>query len=176
MTSAESLNLIIATGAAIATALSALAAFRSAKSAEAARCALEVDQLRYGRRDVANLVSSCSYEYSRVQFLAHTLNAIDRANAIFAGGLGGSRQKLVADGVATRLANAEELFQSALAFKDNPVAISQLVAEDIERLQVELAIRLSSLRSIAEEFARDSASREAQMLQYRERAIAGGQT
>lgn len=174
MTSAESLNLIIAIGAAIATALSALAAFRSATSAEAARKSLEEDQLRHGRHEVAHLVSSCSYEHSRVRFLAHTLNVIDRANANFAGGHGGSRQKLVADGVASRLEKAEELFQATASFRDNPVAIGQLVIEDIERLQVELPISLSGLRAIAEELARDSTSREAQMLQHREQAISGG--
>ena len=175
MTSAESLNFIVAIGAAIATGLSALAAFRSAQSAEAARRALEEDLIRSGKREVAHLVSACSYEHRRLWFLAQTLSVIDQANAIFAGGLGGSRHKLSENGVATRLARADELFKAALTFRDNPVAIGQLVQQDIERLQVDLTIRLSDLRAIAEEFARDSASREAQMLQHRERAISGGQ-
>jgi len=174
MTSAESLNLIIAVGAAISTALSALAAFRSAASAEATRRALEADQLRHSRREVAILVSSCAYEYSRVQFLAHTLSALDKAKAIFAGGLGGSRHRLAVDAVANRLAKAEEFFQAAATFRDDPVAFNRLVLEDVERLQIDLPIRLSGLRAIADELYRDSASSEAQMLQYRERTISGG--
>lgn len=175
MTNAESLNFIAAIGAAVATALAALAAFRSARSAESAQRALVEEQLRSGRRDVASLVSACSYEYSRIKFLAHTLNVIDRANAIFAGGVGGSRQKLAGDGVTTRLANAESLFKSASGFRDNPIAIGKLVQEDIDRLQVDLTISLADLRAIAEELHRDSSSREAQMLQHRERAIMSGQ-
>ncbi len=175
MTSAESLNFIVAIGAAIATGLSTLAAFWSAQSAKAALRALEEDQIRSGKRDVAHLVSACSYEHSRLRFLANTVNVMDRANAIFAGGLGGSRQKLSEDSVTTRLARADELFKSALTFRDNPVAIGQLVQEDIERLQVDLTIRLSDLRAITEEFARDSASRESQMLQHRECAMSGDQ-
>ena len=175
MTDAESLNFIVAVGAAIATALATLAAFRSARSAELAQRALHEDQLRSGRRDVAHLVSNCSYEYSRIRFLAHTLNVIDRANAIFTGNLGGSRHKLAEEGVAKRLTKAENLFRSAATFTDNPVEISKLVQEDIDRLLVELTIRLAELRAIAEELDRDSTSREAQMLQHRESAIMGGQ-
>lgn len=166
MTSAESLNFVVAIGAAIATGLAALAAFRSASSAEAAQRALEEIQLRSGRRDVAHLVSACSYEHRRIRFLAHTLNVIDSANAVFTGGFGGSRQKLIQDCVATRLARAEELFRSASTFADDPVALGRLVQEDIDRLQLELTVRLSDLRGIAEEFVRDSTSREAQMLQH----------
>lgn len=175
MTSAESLSLIVAIAALIVAGLSALASSRSAQSAEAARRALAEDQIRSGKREVAHLVSACSYEYKRLRFLAQTLSVINLANAIFAGGLGGSRHKLSEDGVATRLARADELLKSVLNFIDNPVAISQLVQQDIDRLQIDLTIRLSDLRVIAEEFARDNASCEAQMLQHQVGAISGGQ-
>lgn len=173
MTNAEASNLVVALGAAIATGLSALAAFRSARSAQIAQRALSEDQIRSGRRDVAHLVSACSYEFRRIQFLAHTLNIIDRANAILAGGLGGSRHKVAEDGVAKRLSKAEDLFQSVRQFAENPIALGSLVQEDIDRLCIDLTIRLADLRGIAEELDRDSASREAQLLQQRERAIVG---
>jgi len=173
MTNAESFNLIVAIGAAIATALAALAAFRSARSADLAQQALIDEQLRNGKREVATLVAGCSYEFSRVRFLAHTLNVIDRASAIFSGGFGGSRQKLLEDGVSKRVSKAEEIFKAVSPFGDNPVAISQLVQEDIDRLQVTLTIHLADLRAIAEELDRDSSSREAQLLQQRERTMVG---
>jgi hypothetical protein len=175
MTNSDSLSIIVAICAAIASGLAALAAFRSAGSAEGARKALEENQVRSGRRDVSQLVAACSYEHNRILFLAHTLKIIDQALAFHAGALGGSRQKLLQDGVSTRLAMAGELFQSASPLRDNPAAIGRLVQEDIDRLQVELTVRVAALRGIAEELDRDSASREAQLLQHRERAINGGQ-
>lgn len=174
MTNAESLNFIVAIGAAIATALAALAAFRSARSAEQAQTALLDEQLRSGRRDVAVLASSCSYEVRRIRFLAHTLNVIDRANATLAGGFGGSRHKLAEDGVSRRVSTAEELFQMIAPLTDDPIQIGKLVQEDIDRLRVALTVRLAELRAIAEELDRDSSSREAQMLQLRERQISAG--
>lgn len=173
MTNAETFNLVVAMGAAIATGLSALAAFRSARSALIAQRALSEDQIRSGRRDVTHLVSACSYEFRRIQFLAHTLNVIDRANAIFAGGLGGSRHKVAEDRVAKRLSKAQELFQSIRQLAENPITLGRLVQEDIDRLSIDLTIRLADLRGIAEELDRDSASREAQLLQQRERALLG---
>lgn len=174
MTNAESLNFIVAIGAAIATALAALAAFRSARSAELAQQALIDEQLRSGRREVATLVAACSYELSRIRFLAHTLNIIDRASAILSGGLGGSRRKVAEDGVSKSVSEAEDSFRAAAPFSDNPTAIGQLAQEDIDRLQVSLTIHLADLRAIAGKLDRDSSSREAQLLQQRERAIMGG--
>lgn len=168
MSNAESLNLIVAMGAAIATALASLAAFRSARSANLAQQALVDEQLRNGKRDVATLIAGCSYEFSRIRFLAHNLSVIDRASAIFAGSLGGSRHKLATDGVSKRVAAAEEIFKAISPFSNNPMAISKLLQEDIDRLQVSLTIYLADLRTIAEELDRDSSSREAQLLQQRE--------
>lgn len=174
MSNAEATNIIIAIGAAIAAALSALAAFRSARSANFALRALEEEHLRSGRREVAQLVSSCSFEFRRIKFLAHTLHIIDQANAVFSGGLGGSRHNLLKVGAATRLNRAEELIKTANTFIDAPSSLQSLIREDIDRLHIELTMRLSDLRGIADEFDRDSTSHEAQMLQHRERAIAGG--
>lgn len=174
MTNAESLNFMVVIAAAIVTILAALAAFRSARSADLALQALIEEQLRTGRRDVATLVSACSYEFNRIRFLAHTLNVIDRANAMFAGGFGGSRHKLAEDGVLKRVSTAKEIFQAVSPFRDNPNVINELVQWDIDRLQVTLTIRLSDLRVISDELDRDSSSREAQLLQHRERAIMGG--
>lgn len=171
MSNAESLNLIVAIGAAIATALATLAAFRSARSANLAQQALVDEQLRNGKRDVATLIAGCSYEFSRIRFLAHTLSVIDRASAIYAGSLGGSRNKLAIDGVSRRVLAAEEIFKAISPFSNNPMAISKLLQEDIDRLQVSLTIYLADLRAIAEELDRDSSSREAQLLQQREIAM-----
>lgn len=173
MSTAESFNLIVAIGAATATALATLAAFRSARSADLAQRALIDEQLRNGKRDVATLVAGCSYEFSRIRFLAHTLNVIDRASANFSGSFGGSRQKLLTDGVSKRVSKAEEIFKAVSPFADNPIAIGQLLQEDIDRLRVTLTIHLADLRAIAEELDRDSSSREAQLLQQREQAIMG---
>ena len=174
MTNAESLNLITAIGAAVATALAGLAAFRSARSADLAQKALIAEQLRAGRREVATLASACSYEFRRIHFLAHTLNVIDQANATFTGGFEGSHHLLVKNGVSNRVSKAEELFKSASPFCDNPIVISKLVQEDIDRLQITMTIDLAALRAVSDELDRDSSSRETQMLQYREQAITGG--
>ena len=171
MSNAEAVNIIVAIGAVIAATLSALAAFRSARSADFALRSLEEEHLRTGRRDVAQLASSCSFEFRRIKFLAHTLHIIDQANAVFSGGFGGSRHDLLKVGAATRLERAEEFIKTAKAFIDAPNSLQSLVQEDMDRLHVELTMRLSDLRGIADEFDRDSTSREAQMLQHRERAI-----
>ena len=92
---------------------------------------------------------------------------------MFTGGVGGSRHKLAEEGVSKRVSTAEEVFQAASPFRDNPTAIGELTQGDVDRLQVELTIRLGDLRVIADELGRDSASREAQMMQHRERAIIG---
>lgn len=173
MSNAEAFNLIVAIGAAIATALATLAAFRSARSANIAQQALVDEQLRNSRRDVATLIAGCSYEFTRIRFLAHTLSVIDRQSAIFAGGLGGSRQKLAIDGVSKRVSAAEDIFKAISPFSNDPIAISKLIQEDIDRLQVSLTIYLANLRTIAEELDRDSCSREAQLLQQRELNMGG---
>ena len=90
---------------------------------------------------------------------------------MFSGGFGGSRHDLLKVGAATRLERAEEFIKTAKAFIDAPNSLQSLVQEDMDRLHVELTMRLSDLRGIADEFDRDSTSREAQMLQHRERAI-----
>lgn len=174
MSDTNQMDLIVAIGSAIATGLATLAAFRSAKSAESAQTALFEDQLRSGRREVANLISACAYELRRIRFLAHTLNVVNRANAVFAGGFAGSRHKLMENGVAKRLASAEDLYLTVANFHDNPVSIGKLVQEDIDRLHIDLTVRLAELRAITAELDRESASREAQLLQNSERAKTSG--
>lgn len=172
MTNAEWLNLVVACGATVATGLATLAAFKSASSASAAQEALLEDQLRSGRREVAALVSSCAFEFSRVQFLARTIGVLDRSIAVFTGNHGGSRQSATRNAVAERVAAAEGHFHTAAELKGNPVSIGNLEREEIDRLQLDLTIQLGDLRAIAEELARDSSAREAQVLQHREQAIA----
>lgn len=172
MTNAELFNLIVAAGAALATCLATFAAFKSASSADAAQRALLDDQIRSGRRDVATLVSSCSFEYSRIQFLARTISVLDREIAHFTGNQGGSRHNAAENGLARRVAAAEEHFHAAAELKENPVTIGNLEREEIDRLHVDLTIQLAELRAIAEELVRESSSREAQVLQHREQAIA----
>lgn len=173
MTNAEAVNLIVAIGAALATGLSAMAAFRSAKSAEFAQRTLDEGQLRSDRRDVAQLVADCAFEFRRIHFLAHTLRVIDRTNAIFTGGLGGDRHKVAEDSTSARVAKAETFFGGVSTFVSNPAALGSLSREDVDRLRNDLSLRLAELRAIAEELSRDSASREAQLLQLREKAVMG---
>lgn len=175
MTNTELYNLIVAAGAALATCLATFAAFKSASSADAAQRALLDDQIRSGRRDVATLVSSCSFEYSRIQFLARTITVLDRGIAHFTGNQGSSRHNTVENGIARRLAAAAGHFQAAAELKENPAAIGSLGREEIDSLQIDLTIQLAELRAIAEELVRESSSREAQVLQHREQSISGGQ-
>lgn len=175
MTNAEWFNIVIAGGAAIATGLATLAAFKSASSASVAQKALLEDQLRTGRRDVATLVSNCAFEYSRIQFLARTIGVLDRSIAIFTGNHGGSRQSATENAVARRVAAAEEYFRTAAELKGSPATIGNLARERVDPLQVDLTIQLAELRTIAEELARESSAREAQVLQHREQTISGRQ-
>lgn len=172
MTNAESLNLIVAVGAAVASILATRASFRSARSAETAQSALIEEHLRAGRREIAHLVAACSYEHGRIQSIAGALSIIDRSNAMFAGGLGGSRHKLAEDSASSRVARADELFSATTSFRDNPTAIDGLIREDIDRLYLDLTMRAAQLRALSNELERMRASHEAEMLQFRERAMA----
>ncbi len=171
MTNADAISLIVAISSAIATGLATLAAFRSARSAESAQQALFEEQLRSGRRDIANLVSDCLFEMNRIRFLARTVRVINQSRAVFTGTTGGSRQKVLEQEVDKRVASAEEEFKVASAFSEEPTGIYRLQREDIDRLQVALTVRLAHLRTIADELDRESLSHEAQLLQHRERAI-----
>jgi hypothetical protein len=174
MTTAEILNVLIAIVSAAATAVAILAAFRSARSAEAAQAALIEAQMSAGRRDVAQLVSSCSAEYRRIQFLARTLRVITMSLSVFNGAVGGSRQANMEAEAEKLLDETETNFKYAATFSDDPTAVSKLVPEDINRIQIELIMRLENLRGIGNVIERESTSREAQMLQHRAQAISGG--
>ena len=167
MTNADTLTLLIAGGAGVATALATLAAFRSARSAEAAQAALIDAGHREVRRQVADLVAEVEREHRRSKFLAHTLQVIDDANAVLSGSHGGSRSKLLEKGTEDRLQEAEGLAKASKEMLEQPHAIENLTMEDAERIRLARTVDLARLRSINDEFTRDSQSREAQLLQNR---------
>jgi hypothetical protein len=171
MTNAESLNLIFAIASVIATGVSAYAACRSARSAHTASKTLNEERIRFGKQAVADLVASCATTYMRIKYLANKISIVNRENAIFNGQYGGSRQNLVENDVTKCLEMAEESFKSASNFRDNPLAIGRLIQEDIERLQINLTLCASELRTVEEKLVRDFASDQALMLQNRERVL-----
>lgn len=172
MTTAENLNIIVAGISAIATALAVFAAFRSAKSAEEAQRALIDSQLSAGRREVAQLVTGCAAEYRRVKFQALTLKVLNRDLAFYSGAIGGSAHARTEASVAKMLEAAEVSFRPAAAFSGDPAAVSRLVPEDVDRLCVDLTMRLGELQSIGDELTRESRSREDQVLQHRAQGLA----
>jgi hypothetical protein len=171
MSSAETLTLLIAGAAGVATALATLAAFRSARSAEAAQAALIDSDHREVRKQVAELVAEIERDHRRARFLAHTLRVVDRANAVLSGSYGGSRGKLLEKGPEDRLQEAEALAKASKEMLEQPHTIASLTMEDAERLRLDRTIDLARLRSINDEFTRDSQSRESQLLQNREATL-----
>lgn len=171
MSSAETLTLLIAGAACVATALATLAAFRSARSAEAAQAALIDADQREVRRQVAELVAEIEREHRRTQFLAHTLQVIDRTNAMLSGSYGGSRGKLLEKGIQDRLLEAEAFSKASTEMLKQPHTIAMLTREDAERIRLDRIVDLARLRSINDEFTRDSESREALLLQNREASL-----
>lgn len=174
MSDLNSLSQLATIGSGIATVLAMGAAFQSAASAKLAQQDLQELQLRVGRRDVATLVTDCVSELRRIHYLAHTLRIISTANASFTGNVNSSRQKLMTEGVSSRVVEAENLCKAVAPFTGNPRIIANLVQVDIDRLQLDFVARLATLRVITEELARDSASQEAQLLQFRENAMLKG--
>jgi len=171
MSNAETLTLLIAGVACVATALATLAAFRSAKSAEAAQAALIDADHREVRRQVAELVAEIEREHRRAKFLAHTLQVIDRANAVFSGSYGGSRGKLLEKETQDRLQEAEALAKASIDILEQPKTIAMLTLKDAERIRLDRTVDLARLRSTNDEFTRNSESREAQLLQNREASL-----
>jgi DNA repair exonuclease SbcCD ATPase subunit len=159
MSNAETLTLLIAGASCVATALATLAALRSARSAEAAQAALIEAAQREVRRQVAELVAEIEREHRRAKFLAHTLQVIDRANAVMSGTFGGSRGKLLEKGIENRLQEAEALAKAGKELLERPHTISTLTVEDAERIRLDRTVDLARLRSINDELARDSESR-----------------
>ena len=171
MTTADTLAILVAVISCIATALATLAAFRSAKSAASAQAALLASEEREVLRQVASLASDIERETRRAKFLAHAMNVIGRANAIFNGGLGGSRQKLAEKGIEDRLNEVELLGAAAIQLLAQQETISKLRIEDAHRIRLQRTVELARLRAINDELELDRACREAQLLQHREVAL-----
>lgn len=172
MTSVELTNVVIAALGVLTTGLATLAAFKSAQSAKAAQDALIQEQARAARHEVSTLAAGCSFEYKRVLYLGNVIDVIDRHTAVMVGAVGGSRHQMVRDGLAKRMAEAKKLIEPAARCIDDPNSIALLSVSDTDVLRFNLTQSLSALRAIADEIDRDSRSREAQLMQLRDDAMA----
>ena len=134
MSTSESLTLLIALAGTIGTGLATFAAFRSAAAAKEAQTALIQFETLTRRREAVSLLGDIRRERAHGQFLVKTLRILYRNNAIFASGLGGSRDALKTDGLDGLELQLSKEVSVAEPFDATPQKMINLPDEDIERL------------------------------------------
>ena len=149
----------------------ALAAWRSAKAAEAANGHLIKQQILAARSTVAQLVATATYEYKRNETLAKRMRSQIAQEAQFNGGLGGTSQIKLDKEVTAQMERSMAAFGYAQRLDGDVSLISKLASSDVEIAQCELPMSISKLRAIGDELQRDSELSAARILQHHERAI-----
>lgn len=167
-------ELVLTVIAGIMGVISAGAALQSANSAKEAQKTLIEQQALAKRTEVVQLVAGCSYENERIVFVLKRLRTQIRHSAEASGGFGGSRQKIAedtADGLALR---AHHAYEDVSKLKSDATMIRLLKDDDVATLLFKLPLVLSELRAIGDDLLRESDVLNAQLLQYRERALNAG--
>ncbi len=172
----STLSLISAVGglvAAIGGLVAAAAAFRSAGTARDAANRAQQTERRALLRDVLMAAHNVIAETMRVDDLGNKLKGEYRSLAIFAGQLGGSREKLHTNMVEEKQRGLQPLQQEALKTIEDQASWKDLPEDELTNLLTRLSSHLIQIRRVKEKFLQDLNSVEGENRTYRESAMKG---
>ena len=171
MTPVEAFSATAAVIGLIVSALSALAAFRSADSARKAQRSADAAIRNTTLVSAGFVAAETLSDLRRVESLAEHSRVAYQTLGIFSGSLNNSGIQHAAEHVAKLLVQAGEHADYARLFMETPSKLAEIPAEDFPRVQLNLNTRRSQISALREELERIISSTEAQNAQYRERVL-----
>lgn len=173
----STLSLISAVSGLVAAAgglFAAVAAFRSAGTAKEAANRAQHTERRALLRDILMAAQSIIAETMRVDDLGNKLKSEYRSLAIFAGQLGGSKQKLHTDMVEQKQQGTFPLQQEALKIIEDQTSWETLSENELTSLLTKLGGYLIQIKRVKANFTQELNSVESENRTFRENAIKGG--
>lgn len=172
------LSTLISSVAAVVSALggafAAVAAFKSAASANDAHEAAQISEKRAALRQLMVTASEVLVEARRAESRAAQLKLSYRTLFVFGGSSGGSRENLYISEIDKKLAELTNLSESAKPFVSDQDVLINGPLDEISSREMKIAQTLIQARAIREDLEREQASIEAQCMMYRDKVIRGG--
>lgn len=174
MSASESASAVAAVVSAVFGVLAVVAAFRSASYAQKAHDAAEDAERRGALRQVISTAKEVELEAKRGIDAAALAGRSRNDLAIFAGGLGGSRNRLSQDTYTAKSKRAEEIATEARLFSGMPSTIEKAPPTELDRVLIKLTALLSEAQALREDLERERTELEAQCTTFRQAALQRG--
>lgn len=174
MSATDTASAIAAVVSAVFGVLAVVAAFRSASYAQKAHDAAEDAERRGALRQVISTAKEVELEARRGIDAAALAGRSRNDLAIFAGGLGGSRNRLSQEGYAAKSKRAEEIASEAKLFAAEPSTLEKAPPLELDRVLIKLTALLSEARALREDLERERTELEAQCATFRQAVLQKG--
>lgn len=174
MSTPELVSAVAAVVSAIGGAFAAVAAFRAADSARQSQSSADEAERRAVLRQVVLTGKDIELEAKRCVDAIALASRSHKDLAIFAGGLGGSRNQLVKDTLAEKTKRVEAIEGEGKLFSTWPSTLESAPLSEIDRVLTKLLALLSEAKGMRDDLERGRADVERQCDAYRNKVIGGG--
>jgi hypothetical protein len=174
MSATESVSAVAAVVSAVFGILAVVAAFRSASYAQKAHDAAEDAERRNALRQVMSTAKEAELEARRGIDAAALAGRSRNDLAIFAGGLGGSRNRISQDAYAAKSKRAEEIASEARLFSGEPSTIDKAPPTELDRVLIKVTALLSEAHALRQDLERELTELESQCATFRQAALQKG--
>ena len=156
---------------ALAAIASAIAALRSASHAKSAANSAQLVENRILIREIVNSCHELIRNSSRIDNISTNLLSLNRELAIFAGQLGGNRQKLLEKEVSEDKERISAIVDSINELFSDEAALYQLAQEELNELFSQIIIKAAEVYSVKDKLETKMESFNDQVRPFRENAI-----
>ena len=171
-TTVENISTAAAVVGLVVAALSALAAFRSAASAQAAQRWAEDASRRLALYNLSRAANDTLVELQRVLSRSQQACLAYDSLSVFSGSHQNAGIEAAKSNAKAHAERAQQLAEYARLFVDGTSKLKDAPSEEFDRVQLQLAAGLAEIAALREELDRTVSTVESQNSQFRERVLA----